>query len=87
MDDVLIYGRDSQKHDLRLEQVINRIESAGLKLNREKCEFRKTSLEYCGHIISQAGLSANPEKLPSVRELKAPENVAELQHVLGISII
>ena len=78
MDDILIYGRDRQEHDQRLDQVINRIESAGLKLNREKCVFRKTSLEYFGHCISQDGLSANP------KALKAPENVSELQRVLGM---
>ena len=53
-------------------------------MNREKFGLRKTSFEYFSHIISQAGLSAYPKKVQSVRELKAPENVAELQRVLGM---
>ncbi|MCG8045737.1 MAG: reverse transcriptase domain-containing protein, partial [Candidatus Thiodiazotropha endolucinida] len=84
IDDILIYGRNRKEHDHRLRQVIDRIERAGLKLNREKCEFRKSRLEYFGHIISDAGLSPNPVKVQSVRNLKAPENVTELQRVLGM---
>lgn len=38
MDDILVYGSTTEEHDTRLEKVFRRIESAGLKLNKEKCE-------------------------------------------------
>ena len=39
MDDVLIFGKDQAEHDERLEKVLKRIETAGVTLNHNKCEF------------------------------------------------
>ena len=35
MDDVLVYGKDQEEHDKRLEAVLQRIQSAGVTLNPE----------------------------------------------------
>ena len=40
MDDILIYGDTLEKHGLRVEKVMQQIETAGLKLNRKKCSIR-----------------------------------------------
>ena len=45
MDDVLIFGKDIQEHDARLEKVLQQIQAAGATLNQEKCQFRKSSLK------------------------------------------
>jgi hypothetical protein len=39
IDDVLIYGKSQEQHDERLLAVLNRLEEAGLTLNRDKCEW------------------------------------------------
>ena len=44
IDDVLIYGKDREEHNSRLTAVLIRIQTAGVTLNREKCEFGKSSL-------------------------------------------
>ena len=36
IDDILMYGKDQEEHDERLEKVLNRIEGAGITLNSEK---------------------------------------------------
>ena len=43
MDYVLVYGDTSEQHDQRLSKVLERIDSAGLKLNKEKFKFSFTS--------------------------------------------
>ena len=37
MDNVLVFGKDTQEHDARLEKVLQQIQAAGATLNQEKC--------------------------------------------------
>ncbi|KAK7098079.1 hypothetical protein V1264_004963 [Littorina saxatilis] len=67
MDDTIIFGRTEEEHDRRLDAVLKRIEERGLKLNREKCKFKKTEVKYFGHIISEHGVRPDPEKVKAIR--------------------
>ena len=82
IEDVLIYGRTVEEHDKRLEETLRRIHYAGLRLNREKCEFRKSKIEYFGHIISEEGISPSTERIKAIVDLPAPTDVTELRRVL-----
>ena len=42
MDNVLIFGKD---HDERLEKVLKQIETVGVTLKLNKCEFSKSELD------------------------------------------
>ncbi|XP_024117381.1 uncharacterized protein K02A2.6, partial [Oryzias melastigma] len=48
MDDILVHGATMEEHDARLEKVLHRIDSAGLKLNKEKCSLRQSQLRFLG---------------------------------------
>ena len=50
-DDIIIFGKDKE-HDMSLMRVLQRLEDNWLKVNLDKCEFRKDKLEYFGIIIS-----------------------------------
>ena len=52
LDDVLVFGKDCQDHDAHLQAVLEQIRSAGITLNRQKCEFGKTTLTLLGHVIN-----------------------------------
>ena len=41
MDDVLIMGNDIEEHDNNLNELLNRIEEAGMTLNKDKCKLKK----------------------------------------------
>ena len=69
MDDVLVYGQDQEEHDKRLEAVLQRIPSAGVTLNSDKCEFSKDQLKFLGHIIDKDGVRADPAKVQAVLDL------------------
>lgn len=42
IDDVIIYSNSWEEHLTHLRAVLQEIESAGLKVNPEKCKFRGT---------------------------------------------
>ena len=50
MDNVLVFDKDTQEHDTRLEKVLQQIQAAGATLNQEKCQFYKSSLKFLGHL-------------------------------------
>lgn len=53
MDDILVYGYTPEKHDIHLSKVLERIESTGLKLNKEKCRFIQNQLPFLGQVINK----------------------------------
>ncbi|KAK5893905.1 hypothetical protein CgunFtcFv8_006733 [Champsocephalus gunnari] len=56
MDDIIIHGSNTSEHDERLQKVLDRLESAGLKLNNEKCVLRKEELHFLGQVINKDGV-------------------------------
>ena len=84
IDDILIYGKTQSEHDQRLLSVLNRINKAGLTLNKEKCVFNTTSINFLGQQIDNSGVKADPEKIHAVKELPPPTNVSELRRFLGM---
>ena len=83
-DDIVIHGKSMEEHDDRLQQVLQRIEECGIKLNREKCTFRETSITFLGHVIDEHGIRAHPDKVKAVVDMEAPTNTTELKSFLGL---
>lgn len=84
MDDILVYGTSMEQHDARLEKVLQRVESARLKLNREKCSLRQSQLHFLGHLIDQSGVRPDPDRVEAIHQLLPPKNGQELKRVLGV---
>ena len=85
LDDVLVYGKDSQEHDSRLIAVLERIRAAGITVNPTKCEFAKTQLTFLGHLINHNGISADPAKTSAIKQMPPPNNIAELRRFFGMA--
>jgi len=84
LDDILITGPTEEAHLATLEEVLRRLEEAGLRLRRDKCVFLAPSVVYLGHVIDSQGLHPTKEKVRAVQEAPRPENVAELKSYLGL---
>ena len=56
MDNVLVFGKDQKEHNLRLRQVLERVEAAKVTLNPTRCEFTKSSVKFLGHLIDRHGI-------------------------------
>lgn len=72
-----------EKHNERLKRVLQKIESIGLKLNREKCALRQTYLHFLEH-LNPTGVRSDQEKVEAIRQLYQPDNMQELKRVLGM---
>jgi len=56
MDVILIFGKDQKEHDIRLTVALERIQAAGVTLNKDKCQFNKTLLTFLGHTVDGKGI-------------------------------
>ena len=41
-------------------------------------------MKYLGHIISEAGMKLDPDKVAAILKMEKPSNVKELQRFLGM---
>ena len=57
---------------------------SGLKLNKNKCQFRKKSIVFLGHIISSEGTRADPSKTDTITKMSVPQSLTELRGFLGM---
>ena len=73
-DDILISANTEEEHDRLLDQTLDRLEKAGIKLQQEKYEFRTRELEYLGHRINGTGIHPNEEKVRAIRQAPVPDN-------------
>ncbi|PIK41291.1 hypothetical protein BSL78_21853 [Apostichopus japonicus] len=84
IDDILIHAPNQDLHDARLGEVLNRLDKAGMTLNKAKCEISKKSIQFVGHIVSDNGILPDPEKTKALRDMPRPENIHDVRRFLGI---
>uniref|UniRef100_A0A8C7Z7B9 ribonuclease H n=1 Tax=Oryzias sinensis TaxID=183150 RepID=A0A8C7Z7B9_9TELE len=84
MDDILVWGKTQEEHDVRLHALLEKAQKAGITLNIDKCEFTCHKVRFLGHVISAAGVQPDPEKTSAVQKMGAPTNVSELRSFLGM---
>ena len=84
IDDILVTGKSDEEHLQTVDEVLPRLEAAGLRLKRDKCTFMLPSVEYLGHTISAEGLQPTTEKVRAIVEAPAPQNVSQLRSFLGL---
>ena len=84
LDDILITGTTQEEHLHNLDQVLNRLQTAGLRLKNKKCSFMLPSVECLGHVIDLVGLHPTQAKVKAIQEAPTPKNVAELHSFLGL---
>ena len=61
LDDILVTGANDQEHLANLVKVLERLQSAGMRLKQQKCAFLLQSVSYLGHVISSEGLRTSSQ--------------------------
>ena len=60
------------------------LDSAGMKLKKEKCIFCLPQVECLGHIISEEGLYIATSKIKAIKEAPKPSSLSKLKSFLGL---
>jgi Reverse transcriptase (RNA-dependent DNA polymerase) len=84
LDDLLIIKIEKgfDKHLEKLEQVLDCLSEAGLKINAVKSFFGRTNLEYLGSNISREGMRPSQKTVKAILQIKPPTTRKQLRHLL-----
>ncbi|XP_028853388.1 LOW QUALITY PROTEIN: uncharacterized protein LOC114800338 [Denticeps clupeoides] len=83
LDDLIVFGDSLEQHEERLLKVLDRLESARLKVSLDKCVFCQTEVKYVGHIVSKDGIATDPDKVAAVANWPQPIDLKTLRSFLG----
>ena len=84
LDDIIIFSKSVEEHFSILEKVLERLQSAGLKIKVRKCNFMRTELDFLGHTISAEGIKMQQSKIQCKINYPRPEKLKALRRFLGM---
>ncbi len=76
-----MFAKSEDESLARLEMVFQRLKEHNLKLSPSKCQFLRCSVKFLGHVISQSGISRDPDKVEAI--IKVTE--ADLMELDGVT--
>ena len=89
IDDVLIWSTSSlEVHLEKVDRVITRLSSFGLRAKSTKVKMAMHELKFLGHIISREGRRPCPEKVRAIEEIPIPSGrkaKTQVQALLGMA--
>ena len=83
LDDIICFSQTFEEHVQVLQEVFNILANSKMKLKAITCKFAERQVKYLGHIVSEDGLSPNPETLHAIRDWPTPKNVKQVRQFLG----
>ena len=83
-DDILIHAKDQEEHDKLLHTVLSHLKESGLPVQRDKCKFNQTAVDYLGHTVTSDGIKPKESLVTAVVDAPAPQNKEQLRSFLGL---
>jgi hypothetical protein len=80
LDDFLILtnrNNSFKDHLLKLEMVLARLSTAGMRVNISKSKFFAEQIEYLGHWITRQGIQPIRNKVEAIPNIQAPKTRTE----------
>lgn len=78
IDNIYCTGPSDEIHVEILTEIFSRLESAGLRVNLDKCDFFIDQIEILGFVIDEEGLKPSTKKTRAIKDAPVPENHKEL---------
>lgn len=84
LDDIVIFAKSFDEMMSRLQEILDCLRGAGLKLKPSKCFLFQKQVAYLGHVVGRDGISCDEAKVTAVREWPAPKNLTDVRSFLGL---
>ena len=84
MDDIVVYGTTEEEHDKKLKLTLDKLEKAGISLNKSKCEWKQKTVKFLGQQVGEDGIKADEEKVLAIKQMPVPGNVHDVRRFMGM---
>ena len=82
---VIVFGATQQQHDKTLEAVFRRLHEKGLTINKRKCLYNQSTLNFFGLVFGPVGVFPDRCKVKAIKHATQPTNVAEVKSFSGMT--
>ena len=72
-------------HDKNLLSFLDRCKENNVVLSQKKMQLRKSEVPFIGHVATDKGLQASPDKIKAIRCMPEPNDVAGVRRFLGMT--
>ena len=83
IDDIFVFSKNAADHTRHLQQVFDRLRTAGLRLKPTKCAFGLPEVNILGYVLYKNGIQAAPDKVKAIAQLKPPTTVKQVRSLFG----
>ena len=81
-DNILVWGKDYEDHLTNLKECLERCGQKGITLKLEKSSFCLNRIKWFGRIFTEAGVTADTDKLEHIKQMGRPKNTEEVRSLL-----
>ena len=69
---------------MKVEQVLQRLQKAGLRVNTNKSKFYRIEVVYLGYLITQEGIKTQAKKVQALHNMAKPRTRKQLRSFFGL---
>ena len=84
LDDIIVLGETFDIALENLNSVFLRLRQAHLQLKANKCKLFQTEVVFLGHLVSEFGISCDPEKIRVLKDWPGPRDKTDIKSFLGL---
>eukprot|EP00253_Pinus_taeda_P019406 PITA_19406 len=84
IDDILVYSKNEEEHADHLATILIFLREHQLYAKLSKCRFFQTKVHYLGHIVTKEGNTVDRERVRTIMEWEAPNNVDKVRSFMGL---
>ena len=85
LDDILIFAPTQEEHDVTLRAVLDKIRHHNLCLNRKKCEFNMSNVNFLGFYIENGQIRPERGRISALLDFPLPQDLQALERFIGMS--
>ena len=74
---ICVYSGRSE-HCEKLKMVLSRYDECGGQLNPKKCHLVQPRVKLLGHVVSENGIEADPQKVKAIMLLPSPKDIKQV---------
>jgi len=83
VDDIVVKSDSCEQHVSDLKEDFQVLRKHHMRLNLDKCAFGVEGGKFLGFMLTHWGTETNPEKCKAIAEMRSPNNIKEIQRLVG----